>query len=521
MTQLGRIIGVFFICHTIDAQEIVGSNSSVSLLNVTARRFLQSPARLPGQRISEFESAARSLRDDVSKLYGGESESSFMDGVKWYDSNSKDTMLVKRLLRALVKQDKFVVVVGGMSDTAGHGNKASEAYPMVMKKALTPVFAAAGVELVVRNLAMGGVPSFPNSLCMADAFGDDADLVVWDFRMVEHDDLKGELYLRQALMMPRAPAIMFKRPLRYLPALAAPYAALSSMHVIDEMPLYDKLSRNKNPGIVGDGFCETKCTCPGQVRWHSGWKTHRLRGLQMALVYAQMLGKAVAQYKDLLRGGMVDANLVSAHSRFAVPGLGLPPAPLPKPRHKSLQGGVFAETPFNCGLSWSPRTGRSLEGLIDTSSEAKGGTKWKSRDPNARISSSGKRCGYSDDKTELEGSVADGWAFFTLKDVKAAQSTYTSLGAGSDASGKGVVGFCADFPKPKESRLKDFEVLVLLNGEEVQSDMKFWMDAHTLGVSIQCYGTSKMVKTDGDENIIGFRVMQNGLTFKLTHLIWT
>ena len=111
MTQLGRIIGVFFICHTIDAQEIVGSNSSVSLLNVTARRFLQSPARLPGQRISEFESAARSLRDDVSKLYGGEARQ-FMDGVKWYDSNSKDTMLVKRLLRALVKQDKFVVVVG-------------------------------------------------------------------------------------------------------------------------------------------------------------------------------------------------------------------------------------------------------------------------------------------------------------------------------------------------------------------------------------------------------------------------
>mgnify|MGYP006064946199 CR=1 FL=1 len=50
--------------------------------------------------------------------------------------------------------------------------------------------------------------------------------------------------------------------------------------------------------------------------------------------------------------------------------------------------------------------------------------------------------------------------------------------------------------------------------------MKFWMDAHTLGVSIQCYGTSKNVRV-GAENVLGFRVMQNGMTFKLTHVIWT
>jgi len=36
----------------------------------------------------------------------------------------------------------------------------------------------------VRNFAMGGVPSFPNSVCMQDFFGADVDLVVWDFRMV-------------------------------------------------------------------------------------------------------------------------------------------------------------------------------------------------------------------------------------------------------------------------------------------------------------------------------------------------
>jgi hypothetical protein len=61
-------------------------------------------------------------------------------------------------------------------------------------------------------------------------------------------------------------------------------------------------------------------------------------------------------------------------------------------------------------------------------------------------------------------------------------------------------------------------VLVLLNGEEVQEDMEFWLDARTLGISIQCYGTSKMVRAG--ENHLGFRVMQRGITFKLTHVIW-
>ena len=158
------------------------------------------------------------------------------------------------------------------------------------------------------------------------------------------------------------------------------------------------------------------------------------------------------------------------------------------------------------------------------------------------------KCGYLDNKEQLEGGVDDGWAFFVLPAV----------------SEGGVVGFCADFPKDK--RLSDFAFLVLLNGEEVQDSMEFWHDAKTLGVSIQCYGTTKRVQS-GDDNL-GFRyvwgtvvvtrapprstprhptpphsiplhstrstptpphatpphattrVMQKGQTLKLTHVIW-
>ena len=59
--------------------------------------------------------------------------------------------------------------------------------------------------------------------------------------------------------------------------------------------------------------------------------------------------------------------------------------------------------------------GRSLMDLVDTSEAAKGGTKWRLNDPNKRISDGGKKCGYSDDKTQLEGTVHDGWVFFPLQ----------------------------------------------------------------------------------------------------------
>ena len=48
--------------------------------------------------------------------------------------------------------------------------------------------------------------------------------------------------------------------------------------------------------------------------------------------------------------------------------------------------------------------------------------------------------------------------------------------------------------------------------------MQFWHDAKTLGVSIQCYGTTTMVQA-GNNNL-GFRVTEKGSVLKLTHVIW-
>lgn len=66
---------------------------------------------------------------------------------------------------------------------------------------------------------------------------------------MEHDDVKGELYIRQALQMPKSPMVMFKRENRYLPTMtkAAPaYAEMAGLHALDETPLFNKLHQTSD-----------------------------------------------------------------------------------------------------------------------------------------------------------------------------------------------------------------------------------------------------------------------------------
>ena len=167
--------------------------------------------------VASVEAEIAATRSSLMARYGEGLDPAHFDaahlrqGVEFFDDASGRPRVVERFLRAFALGDSFVVAVGGMSDVAGHGNLFDEAYPNVCGDALRPVFEKAGVRFAVRNMAMGGVPSFPNSVCMGDNFGRDADVIVWDFRMVERDADKGELYIRQALMLPRGPSIVFKR----------------------------------------------------------------------------------------------------------------------------------------------------------------------------------------------------------------------------------------------------------------------------------------------------------------------
>ena len=187
--------------------------------SVTADPAGPSPSDDPRGWLDALDGAIKAKQTEISELYGLPA-AKFMD-LKWYDKDAKQAPLVSRLVRALALSGSFVIAVGGMSDVAGHGNLHSDAYelplaraarpvntvtfsswsghpllyvtvaphtfhryPSVLRDALASVFETARVRFEVRNMAMGGVPSFPNSVCMEDNFGDDTDVVLWDFRMV-------------------------------------------------------------------------------------------------------------------------------------------------------------------------------------------------------------------------------------------------------------------------------------------------------------------------------------------------
>jgi hypothetical protein len=81
-----------------------------------------------------------------------------------------------------------------------------------MEGLMDSAFTAAGLDLVVRNHAMGGTPSVPYSFCLRNHLGADADVVAWEFFMIDTDIGSNryhpkELFIRNALALPNHPPV--------------------------------------------------------------------------------------------------------------------------------------------------------------------------------------------------------------------------------------------------------------------------------------------------------------------------
>lgn len=420
--------------------------------------------------------------------------------------------IVRRLLRALVLQDSFVIAIAGMSDTAGHGNMFEDSYPLVLKRILAPMMAHAAIKFDVRNMAVGGMPSYPGSVCMADILGHDSDVVMWDFRMVEseQDALKGEIFLRQAMLHPRQPFVVFKRANSYLKSFQR-YFNATSLQVIDERSLIKFISKHPNMTVrnlvANDNFCSgadpTKgkvapCECPGQVRWHAGYKIHRIRGIHWAMIYLTFLEKAVLEFIEMLQKGIPSGSIRDQQRKILENSVA---TELPEPYSNECEH-VFCSVNYHCVTTGEPRMGLSMLDVLDSNE-----TKWKLSFPDSRIegvtSQGHEKCHYLDAKKSLFGDVNSGWVFFRTENEIV------------DDNGINVVAFCGDFPQDDGWITK---VLILLNGEEIQNSLKPWLQVKTLGMRSMCYSNS--VDVVGGQNIIGFRVMEEGIQIRLTHLLW-
>jgi hypothetical protein len=77
-------------------------------------------------------------------------------------------------------QTRLVVGFSGSSVTAGHDNFFHEAYPAIVERTLQRVFQPLGIEVEVRNHAMGNNPCYPYDTCMSTHLGDDLDIITWE-----------------------------------------------------------------------------------------------------------------------------------------------------------------------------------------------------------------------------------------------------------------------------------------------------------------------------------------------------
>lgn len=225
-------------------------------------------------------------RADIRGLYEL-SDAELMSGLKFFSQDSVGAIghRVRQKMREGThgRKSGYTIVFTGMSDVAGHGNLHSESYPAVVEDCLRPVFAALEIPLTVRNMALGGgSTSYPSSICMGDVWGDDIDLLVWDFRMVGGKPEFDELFVRQAMLLPSAPAVLFRRQRTELRALKYAFGPPTALHVLEEVATYEALVKRNASAVVEDTFCHGNCTCPGKTRWHSRWKRHRFNGLLIA-----------------------------------------------------------------------------------------------------------------------------------------------------------------------------------------------------------------------------------------------
>lgn len=74
----------------------------------------------------------------------------------------------------------YHMVFGGSSVTAGHDNFYNQSYPYVFKKRLQSTFDKLGIDLIVRNIALGANNCVPYIQCYESMGGPNIDFAGWE-----------------------------------------------------------------------------------------------------------------------------------------------------------------------------------------------------------------------------------------------------------------------------------------------------------------------------------------------------
>lgn len=118
--------------------------------------------------------------------------------------------LQRRILHAIMTEDRFVVAMSGHSAAAGHGNHFQQTYTVQIQRILEPIFARLGVKMSGRNFGMGGLGTLHNTVAGGDIFGRDVDILMWDSGMTERElEARGIMAVQGLVGIDKAPLLWF------------------------------------------------------------------------------------------------------------------------------------------------------------------------------------------------------------------------------------------------------------------------------------------------------------------------
>ena len=223
--ERGAIFPVFELDVRRSQSDAFGINDNIAINN--DKRHLSG--------LDKFHNEVSQLKQQFTSLYGGENAARYLihSGVTTFNPSGNENHInadnifdaydmqhipsglkytAYRILSARYQNRPFKIAFGGYSVTVGRGNYFNQSYPFVLEKLLSKPMKLLGIELQVRNAAIGGVPSFPYGWCLDNFLGDDVDVISWDYSMNEAGGVADglEAYIRHGLSMKRQPMLIVK-----------------------------------------------------------------------------------------------------------------------------------------------------------------------------------------------------------------------------------------------------------------------------------------------------------------------
>mmetsp|Transcript_8065 Transcript_8065/g.9305 ORF Transcript_8065/g.9305 Transcript_8065/m.9305 type:complete len:712 (+) Transcript_8065:60-2195(+) len=290
----------------------------------------------------------QSIRDTFYHRYGGESEAlSMLDrGVKTAAQKEVDKKravkhTAERMVRAALGMNKdsefgdetrkFVISFGGYSVTVGRGNYYHQSYPFILQNIIQPFFEKfMNVKLIVRNSAIGGIPSFPYGWCLPNFLGDDSDVISWDYGMNEGNGAEAfEAYLRQGVsnLSKRPMMILLDNKRSRIDVLKAYHKSnilLDSIAVgRGEVVKKDLLAKPEEERPVGLQHWDewgAPPGSPGQSNWHPKYMEHELIGWMLAMHFLDAIEVALGMLDTIKeKGNLADVGMMEEdHQRLVL-----------------------------------------------------------------------------------------------------------------------------------------------------------------------------------------------------------